>query len=232
MKIGIMQPYFFPYLGYWQLMNMVDVYVVYVDGLFRPHGWINRNRILIGDTPHYITIPVHGSEKTRIRDITIPDNGIYFKKKIVRSIEENYGKADYFDECNQLIKDAILLDENRLSDYLMKGIENIREYLEITTPLIISSSIPMDQNASAQEKIFQICSYLGGNHYINAIGGLDLYNKDQFSKKGLKLSFLKMNDFEYKQHSCEFYSGLSIIDVIMNNSRKSVKEMLEEFTLI
>lgn len=231
MKAAIMQPYFFPYLGYWQLMNAVDKYVIYDDGLFRPRGWINRNRIILDNKPYYITIPVHRSPNVRIRDMVISSDDS-FKRKMVKTLMCAYGKAPYFEECFDAISKAILNKAKVLTDYNYICIEAIRNYLNITTPLILSSNIEKDLEAEAKKKIIAICNSLGADEYINAIGGMELYNKRDFCDFGIKLSFLKSDSILYKQFNDRFLPDMSIIDVIMFNNKERVKDMLYEYSLI
>lgn len=233
MKIGIMQPYFFPYLGYWQLMNAVDKYVIYDDVNYIKRGWINKNNILInGEAKNINLILSKVSQFKHINDITIIDDDIY-KKKLYTKIKMAYSKAPYYTLIMPILEKIIFQEENNLAKYLMNSFKLINEYLNINTELILSSKIEKNDLLKGEEKIIDICKILGGTEYYNAIGGIELYNKNKFSNENIKLSFLKMdNNIIYKQFNNNFVSNLSIIDVMMFNSKIECKDLLLKFTLV
>lgn len=232
MKIGIMQPYFVPYIGYWQLMNAVDRYVIYDDVNFIKGGWINRNRILLNGQSKYINIPMVGSSPYKlINEIEVnSDQHMIMKNK--KMLESAYKKAPYYEQIVPLIDTILSCTEKTLSGYITESIKSICRYLDIETELIISSSLKKDNNLRGQEKVISICRLLGGKEYYNAIGGQALYSYQDFSDAGLKLSFLKSDEIYYKQFEHEFCANLSILDVLMFNPKEQVKEMLSLYTLI
>ncbi len=232
MRVAIMQPYFFPYIGYWQLIDAVDKFVIYDDVNYIKRGWINRNKIIENKEAHYLTLPLQKSSQNKLIneiDISDPQKN---KEKIYHRIDVAYKKAPFYDDVIKLLKTSILNTEVNLARYLINTIKLVNEYLGINTILIVSSFIKKDNSKKGQEKILEICKQLKADHYINPIGGTKLYDKEEFKKHGIKLSFLKTDDIIYKQFDNEFIPNLSIIDVMMFNSREEIKKMLEKFTLI
>lgn len=232
MKVGIMQPYFIPYIGYWQLINAVDKYIIYDDVNYIKGGWINRNRILLNGKAHYINIQMHeASPNKKINEIAINRNKAFIDKNI-RMIIAAYEKAPYFKEGYELIESILYNEQNNLAKFVTDSINEVCRYLGITTDILISSEIEKNNMLKGQEKVINICQRLGGTEYFNAIGGLDLYSYDDFINEGIELSFIKSNVIEYKQFKNDFIPNLSILDVIMFNSYKEVRKYLQEYSLI
>lgn len=233
MKIGIMQPYFFPYIGYWQLINCVDKYVIADDVNYIKNGWINRNRILIQKNPAYIKLPLVGASQNKlINEIEVSDDIQLFEKDL-KTIYCSYKKAPYFKDVYPLIEDIMLYKESNLAKYLENSIRKICKYLDIETEIIISSELNKNCNLKCQDKVIDICKILNGDEYINAIGGQKLYSKEDFMSNGIKLEFLNTDEIYYNQFSDGMIEhNLSIIDVMMFNSKEDVKKMLGEYTLI
>lgn len=232
MKVGIMQPYFLPYIGYWQLMNAVDKYVIYDDVNFIKGGWINRNRILMNGEAKMINLQMNGASPNKlINEVEVLGNPIH-NKKLLKTIESCYKKAPYYSNVFPVIENIINQDEKNLAKYLEFSIRQICEYLSIDTEIIVSSTINKNNDLRGEDKVIEICKVLGADEYFNAIGGQDLYSYDGFAVHEIKLSFLKTNSVEYKQFNNEFGSNLSIIDVMMFNSRYQIKDMFEVYELL
>mgnify|MGYP000904613535 CR=1 FL=1 len=232
MKIGIMQPYFFPYIGYWQLINAVDAFVIYDDVNYIKGGWVNRNRVLICGQAKYINLQLYKASPNRlINEIELLGNDSY-TNKLLRTIEASYRKAPFFEDIFSLIKDIVKQDERNLAKYLAYSIKKVCKYLGIETQLIMSSEVEKDKNLRGQEKIIEICKFLKGYQYINAIGGVDLYSREDFEDNKIHLNFLKTKDIKYPQFNNEFIPNLSIIDVLMFNSIEQTKRMLLCYQLI
>ncbi len=227
-----MQPYFFPYIGYWQLMNAVDEYVVYDDVNYIKGGWINRNRILVNGTPQYINLVLsQPSPYKKINEIEIgADERII--KKTLSTIKMNYGKAPYFKDVYPLLEQLILNMKGNLANYLFNSFMSINSYLDIRTKLLLSSDITKDDTLKGQDKVIEICKKLNAEKYYNAIGGMDLYSYSDFMSNGIELCFLKTDNIVYKQYNDAFQPNLSIIDVMMFNSVQEIKGMLEQYSLI
>jgi len=232
MKVGIMQPYFVPYIGYWQLLNAVDKYVIYDDVNYIKGGWINRNRILLNNQPEYFNIPMLGSSPYKLIKEVRVNNDIRLISKNLRLIEYAYKKAPYYDEIFLLIEKILKCPHEYLAPFIENSIRIICNYLEIETELIVSSSIKKDCSLKGQDKVLSICELLGATEYYNAVGGQSLYSYEDFRKKNIELKFLKTNDIEYKQFGNEFLPNLSILDVMMFNSRQEIKKMLGNYSLI
>lgn len=231
MKVGIMQPYFVPYIGYWQLINVVDKFIIYDDVNFIKGGWINRNRILMNEEAKMINVQMQGASSNKlINQIGVSDNKIV-KSKLLKSIENSYKKAPYYTNSFPIIKSIIMNKENNLSKYLAEGIIEICRYLEIDTEIIISSTLNKNNELRGQDKVIEICKLFNADGYVNAIGGKELYNYDDFTLEGLNLEFLNTGDIEYKQFENKFIPHLSIIDVIMFNSVEEIKAMLDRYIL-
>jgi hypothetical protein len=232
MRLGIMQPYFFPYIGYWQLMNVVDKYVIYDDVNFIKGGWINRNRILMSGEAKNVNLQMHGASSNKlINEVEVLRDTIY-NKKLLKTIESCYKKAPYYSEVFPIIESIITQDENNLARHLVKSIREICRYLSINTELIVSSSINKNNNLRGQDKVIEICKILGVDEYINAIGGHSLYSYNEFKSQGLELKFLRTKDVQYKQFQSEFVPNLSIIDVMMFNSIDKINEFLDNYELL
>lgn len=233
MKIAIMQPYLFPYIGYFQLMNAVDKFVILDDVNFVKRGWINRNRILVNGKAHLFTIPLKGaSQNKNIKDIQISDEENR-RDKLLKTIKLNYKKAPFFSQdVSQLVKSIISSQEKLISRMIVKSIEKINNYLNIKTIIIESSDIYNNLHLKREDRIIDICLQEKASHYINLIGGKDIYSKEAFLQKGIILHFLQPELVSYKQFDNEFIPGLSIVDVLMFNGKSDVKQFLKCYTLI
>jgi hypothetical protein len=231
MKLGIMQPYIFPYIGYFQLMNAVDEFVIYDNIEYTKKGWINRNRILVNGHDSYITLPLKkDSDYLDIRDRFLSDKWALEKKKMLNKIAGAYKKSPNFDFVFLVIKKCLEYEETNLFKFILNSINAIKEYCEIQTPLIISSIIPLDHELKSEKKVIEICKARKADIYINPIGGTQLYAKENFNAAGIELRFLKSKDIIYKQFTADFVPCLSIIDVMMFNSREEIKKYLGWFT--
>ena len=231
-KIGIMQPYFFPYIGYWQLIKAVDEFVIYDDVNYIKQGWINRNNILLNGNKHLITLPLDkASSFLLINQVKITSND-NLKQKLLRTIEQAYKKAPYFDNVFSIIQAVVMEESCLISNALINQFKLVNNYLDIKTKLIVSSDITKDNELKAQDKVIHICKLLSGTDYINAIGGQELYSKSDFEQNKLKLNFIKTKDINYLQFKNEFVPSLSIIDVMMFNSPEKINEMLDKYELL
>ena len=225
-----MQPYFLPYLGYFQLINCVDTFVIYDNIEFTKSGWIRRNRILNTDRDRYIVVPVKkASDYSQVGDLKIAET--YDHKKMLRVIKGAYERSPYFNNIFQLLEDIIPPKNNHLFDYLLCITKSLCAYLDIQTKFIISSSVSINHSLKAQEKVIALCTALNANEYINPIGGKPLYDKGSFANVGIELSFHRMSDITYNQFNAPFIPNLSIIDVMMFNSKEKMKDQLNMYEL-
>ncbi|MCB2296297.1 WbqC family protein [Clostridium tagluense] len=233
MRVGIMQPYIFPYIGYFQMINTVDKYVIYDDVQFIKGGWINRNKVLINGKASMITLKTKKDDfKLNINEISLVDNYEYEKNKVLKSIELAYSRAPYFSNTIGIIRDILNYKEKNLSKFIENSIVEICSFLDINTELIISSQIKKDTSLKAEEKVIHINKILGSDTYINVIAGMELYSKDKFKEQGIDLFFIKMKEVKYKQFNHDFIPNLSIIDVLMFNPKEEVKRLLSEYELV
>lgn len=232
-KLAVMQPYFLPYLGYFQVMNAVDKYIVYDDVNFIKGGRINRNNILIGGQSKPINLLLVGASPNKlINQIDLLHDKVQ-EGKLLRTISMNYAKAPYFAEVFPIIEAIINNPEKNLAKYLYDSFKTLCAYMGITTELILSSSLDKDCSLKAADKLYHICDIMNAGEYYNSIGGWELYSHEEFEKRGLKLHFLKMNeDISYKQFGDDFVPYLSIIDVMMFNPVDKIQEYLNMYTLL
>jgi hypothetical protein len=229
MKLGIMQPYFFPYVSYFQLIHAVDCFLIYDDVNYIKQGWINRNRILLNNNAHVFTLNLIGASSfKRINQIITGNN----KGKLLKTVEQAYAKAPYYENVMPVIGEILQCEETNLARYLASGIIMVCQFLGINTKILLSSEIEKQQGVKGQEKIIHICQLFKADTYINAIGGTELYSKERFSDEGIDLFFIRSKDIRYKQFKHEFIPWLSIIDVMMFNSKASIIAMLGDIELI
>ena len=230
MKIGIMQPYFLPYLGYWQIMNMVDKYIVYDNIQYTKKGWFNRNRFLQNGHDELFSINLEkASDFLDVRERNI--SPVFNRVKLLEQFKNSYRKAPYFKENFPLIEHIVMYPEKNLFKYLFNSIQTVHDAFDMKSELIISSDVDIDHSKKAAEKVKALVLAVGGNEYINPIGGVDLYSYIDFKKSGIDLKFHKISDIKYKQFDNEFIPCLSIVDVLMFNSIQKTKEMLNAYTL-
>lgn len=228
-----MQPYFFPYIGYFQLINSVDEFIIYDNIQYTKKGWINRNRILVNGKDQLITLPIKkDSDYLNVIERELSESWDKDKNKILNTIKSSYSKAPYFKEIFELISQCLNISERNLFRFIYGNIILINNYLDIKTPIVISSTVNIDHDLKSQDKVLVLCKSRNATQYINSIGGVELYNKEIFSQQGIKLNFIKSNPIQYKQFHSIFIPWLSIIDVLMFNSKEKVKEYLNNYTLI
>ena len=230
MILGANQPYFIPYIGYWQLINAVDIFVFADDYNFIKNGWISRNRILVNGEPQYFNLSIqHASQNKWINELFLCDIPVEQKMK---QLENAYRKAPYYNDGMWLMEDILQVDEKNLAIFLEHSIKKICGYLDICTKFMRSSQLEHNHELKREYRIYDMCKRLGADTYYNAIGGQQLYSHEEFQNQGIKLGFLKSNHVVYKQYGEEFIDNLSIIDVIMFISKKQIKKMLSEYTII
>lgn len=227
MKLAIMQPYFVPYIGYFQLMNAVDEFVVYDNIQFTKKGWINRNRILANGKDEFLTLQLKkDSDYVNVVDRQLAEVWPAERKKLLNWIKEQYRKTPFFNSAFPLIERVLLFEDFNLFNFILNSLLQTQVFLEIPTPLIVSSTINIDHSLKGQEKVLAICKARRATIYINPIGGVELYKKEEFRENGIDLLFLRTTNVAYKQFEHEFVPFLSILDVLMFNSKEKVREYL------
>ena len=237
MILGIMQPYFFPYIGYWQLMNAVDKYVIADDLNFIKGGYINRNRILCNGEPSYFRLPVQKiSQNKPICEHTIGLDEAEIHK-LLQALTCSYKHAPYYDRTFEHVKEVLdygLTDEGKnLSVFLENANRKTAEVLGITTPIYVSSrDLKLDDSYKREFFVVEMCKRMGATEYYNAIGGTKLYCQKFFRENGLGLKFVKTDEsIKYNQYGEDFVPNLSIIDIMMFCSTEESTELLTRFTL-
>lgn len=233
MKVGIMQPYFMPYIGYWQLIYAVDKFVLLDDVNYIMRGYINRNSILLDRKPYKFTIPIRKASQNKLILDTKLNFSIENKRKFLRTICSAYKKAPYFSEVMPLVEEIIEYPEDDLTIYIFNSIKVILDYLNVKKSIYISSMLPKKQGLKAEERIIEICKVISADVYINPHGGKKLYVREHFEREGIELYFLevKENRICYDQGIKEFKKNLSIIDILMFNHKIKVQEFLKEYDL-
>ncbi len=229
MKLGIMQPYFLPYIGYFQLIKAVEKYIIYDDVQYIKGGWINRNRMLLEGKDFMFNLLLSGASSNKlINEIEVAPSQL----KLLKTIESAYKKAPCFNEVYLLIEKIINYSDKNLGKYIGNSITQIADYLGLKTEFIYSSDIEKKNELRAEEKVLHLCGLLKATEYFNAIGGQELYSKEEFKQKNIDLKFLKTKLVEYKQFNNEFVPFLSILDVLMFNSPIEINGMLDNYELI
>lgn len=224
-----MQPYFFPYIGYFHLMKEVNVFVIADDLHYIKNGYINRNSILLNNEIFKITLQLNGASQNKfINEIEVGNNN----SKLLETIRRAYKKAPYFNDVFPLIEEIMLNEEKNLARFLGDSLMKISNYLNIEVEILYSSEIDKDNSLTYDDRIIDICKRLDMNCYINAIGGKVLYSKDTFMKQDLELYFINSHMSEYKQFNDNFIPNLSIIDLMMFNSKENLTKLLDQYELV
>ncbi len=227
-----MQPYFFPYIGYFQLINFVDRFVVYDDVSFINRGWVNRNHFLLNCKSFRFTVPlIEASQNKLINEICVLKDEKW-KIKMLKTFELAYKKAPNYSAIYLLFDKILSSKYDTISQLNFLSIKEICEYLELNTILELSSLIGNKNNLRGQHRILDICKNMNAVHYINPIGGEKLYDKTFFNESGVSIKFLKTSDIIYHQFGGAFVSNLSIIDVLMFNDKEEINGLLKSFTLV
>lgn len=216
MKLAIMQPYFLPYIGYFQLIAAVDTFIVYDNVKYTKKGWINRNRMLQNGKDVMFSLPLKsGSDSLDVYERELATD--FNRDKLLNQIKGTYRRAPYFEQTFPLIEQIVRHEDTNLFRFLHHSIVKTCEYLDIKTKIKVSSGITIDHDLKNQAKVLALCEAVGARMYVNAIGGMELYVKETFLEKGIDLKFVKSKPFEYPQFGDAFVPWLSIIDVMMFN---------------
>lgn len=230
--VAIMQPYFLPYIGYFQLIASADLFILYDNIKYTKKGWINRNRLLQNGQDVMFSLPLKSdSDQLNVIDRELASS--FNREKLLHQFQGAYQRAPFFKQTYPLIEQIVRYNDTNLFGFLYHAIRKICEYLAITTEIKISSEIAIDHNLKGQEKVLALCTAVGANTYVNAIGGKDLYSKEVFHSKGIDLKFIQSHAFVYPQFDNEFVPWLSIIDVMMFNSITKIQATIhDDFDLI
>ena len=233
-RLAIMQPYFFPYIGYWQLINAVDCFILFDDAQYMRHGWVNRNRILKpGGGWQYILVPLQKHEmKESIKNVQVhPEK--QWRELIVGQLAHYKKKARFFNDTIEIVKNILFgNDEQNIAAINYFTIRSLCAYLDIKTEIIVSSERTFDYSkvGDAGEWALRMTEQMGASEYINPASGAELFDFGKFSTSKIKLSFLKTDEIVYSQRGT-FESSLSIIDVLMFNGVEGTKELLSKYSV-
>lgn len=235
MTLAIMQPYLFPYIGYFQLINAVDKYVIYDDVSFIKGGWINRNNLLVNNKSCLFTVPLEKPSSFININQTNINLKLYelWRNKFLKTVEQSYKKAPNYSKVVELL--SVILDHKgvqTISILALKSIISICNYLEMETKIIPSSEVFNNNHLNGQNRVLDICKQLEAKTYINPNGGASLYSKKDFKANSINLCFIKTKNIHYKQFTEEFTPWLSIIDILMFNSILETKELLKQYELL
>lgn len=211
-----MQPYFLPYIGYFQLIAAADMFVVYDNIKYTKKGWINRNRILQNGEALTVSLPL--KKDSDYLDICERELAPSFNRnKLLNQFSGAYRRAPYFLQTFPLLEQIVLFEDANLFRFLLHSVGKTCKHLGITTEIRTSSDIAIDHNLKSEDKVLALCDAVGATTYVNAIGGLDLYGTDAFRQRGIDLKFLRSRQIEYPQFDAKFIPWLSIIDMMMFN---------------
>jgi hypothetical protein len=228
MKVAIMQPYILPYIGYFQLINISDVFVVYDNIKYTKKGWINRNRLLLDGKDEYFSIPLKSdSDQLNIVNRELSATFTAEAHKILRRINLSYKKAPFFADVFPVAEQIFSAKETNLFSFLHQSILLTTDYLGLDTKIVVSSTLNIDHSLKSQDKVLALCKATSATSYINPIGGVSLYSKDAFSEQDIQLHFLRSKSFEYAQSVPGFTPWLSILDVMMHNDKNTIKNYLD-----
>lgn len=231
MIVAIMQPYFMPYLGYFQLINAADHFVYLDDVNFIKRGWINRNCLLKDGQRELFSIPLKKlSQNKYISQIEVNDDG--WQEKLLEKIRHYYGKAPQYPRVAPLLDAIVHSKGDSIAELAITSIEETLRFLGLPKATSRSSRLALAAGLRGQDRLIAICSTLGADQYVNTIGGLDLYHPEDFSREGISLRFLQAGLPAYPQFSADFEPGLSIIDVLMFNRPAEIISMLDACSFI
>lgn len=233
MKVAMMQPYLFPFLGYFQLLNAVDVFVFADDVNFIKGGFIHRNKILFQNEEFYITVPCEKKSQNKlINEVRLSTKTKGYPDNILLTIKQAYAKAPFITDVFPIIESIFNSGVDNISTLAAASVESVSNYLELNVDFKFSSaSFNHTKGLEKSIRLIKITKELGGDTYMNPIGGTKIYDKEIFENQGIKLYFLESEAITYPQFNDNFIPNLSIIDVIMFNSREDVNKLLNKYRL-
>ena len=235
-KVGIMQPYLFPYLGYFQLIQATDKWVVFDDIQFSKKSWVNRNRILHPEESkewQFFTLPLSKySLGTNINELRI-NSKIKWKEQFFGKLTHYKNKAPFYNETIAFLQATLSFETESVSDFIAHCLNETCNYLSIPYSPIIFSSMSMSKNNiyDSGDWALQISKYLGASEYINPVAGEKIFNVNKFNDHKIKLTLLTSDLKNYSQKRKDFCSSLSIIDIMMWNNLADIKHMLSLYSL-
>ena len=231
--LAIIQPYFYPYIGYFQLIQAANKIIFYDDVSYVKKGWINRNKILINGSDFTFTIPLKSASQNKVINDIVPMIDSGYKRKFLAQIKSAYQKAPYYQYVIDLLQDVIDRQYDNISEMAISSILSVFDYLGKEINWSRSSVCsPTTKGMERSDRLIQITKDQGYQKYVNPIGGQTLYNKEYFINSGVELYFVNSKEFRYKQFDNEFVPHLSIIDILMFNDKTFVKELFDAYYLV
>ncbi|PFG53724.1 WbqC-like protein [Marinobacter sp. LV10R520-4] len=228
MKIAVMQPYLFPYIGYFQLIYAADLFLIYDDVSYIKQGYINRNSLLSPNGATRFTVPVPGASSNKlISDLQFSMD----VTKVLKTIKQSYSKAPYFETVFPLIHEILEHEDRSIASVCMKSYETIFSYLRLDKQFKKTSEIEYDRSDSARDRLIALCHKFKADCYINAPGGRSLYATSDFAEHGVELKFIDSLPVEYDQGGGEFVPNLSIIDVLMHCTPGKAASLVTRYEL-
>jgi WbqC-like protein family len=225
MKLAIMQPYFLPYIGYFQLIGAADTFVVYDNIKYTKKGWVNRNRMLRNGEDVMFSLPL--AKDSDSLDIVERELAADFdREKLLNQFKGAYSKAPHFDVTFPVLARIVRNDERNLFRYIYQSITELCDHLGLATEIRISSEIDIDHDLKSQDKVLALCKARGADSYINPIGGLELYRRADFAAQSIALQFIETKPFDYPQFAGPTVPSLSIADILMFNPLNEVKDRI------
>lgn len=234
-KVAIMQPYFFPYIGYFSLIKHTDEFMIFDSVQFIRHGWIERNRILKqGGGWLYVKVPLKKfDQKTFIQDVEI-DNSQDWKAKILAQLQVYKKVAPFYNQTKALVDDIFKDDYTNIVTLNKVIMEKICSYIGFHPNITVYSELDLEIEPpqAPDEWALNICKALSDvGEYWNQPGGASFFDKSKYDAANLDLKFIHVSLEQYDQKNEAFEPGLSILDVLMFNSPEKINEMLDNFEL-
>lgn len=228
MRIGILQPGYLPWLGFFEQMYNTDVFVILDDVQYDKKSWRNRNKIRTKDGWIWLTVPVFtkGSFSQRIQEVCI-NNEIPWQRKHLKSLETNYQKAPYYKDYIDFFSELYAKEWKYLLDLDMEIIEFVKVQLKLNARMIFSSNLapcaedPANGGAK-NEKIINICKKLGADTLYDGESAESFIDKALFAKEGITVEFQHYNHPVYAQLFQPFMPYMSIVDLLFNCGNASL----------
>ena len=233
-RLAVMQPYVFPYLGYFQLIRAVDRFVIFDDVHFIKRGWIHRNAILSNGQALRFTIPLNRASQHKLINETElhPVEYAAWQQKFLKTLRQNYKSAPHFASVFSIVEKVLNEPGPTIATLATASLRAVADYLQLSTTFVVSSSLTYDRNTKGQEKILTIVQEQEASVYINPPGGAELYEPKAFAEKEVWLQFIQPHEVSYPQFKEPFVPNLSILDVMMFNDSSQIQQLLQQYDLI
>jgi hypothetical protein len=233
MKLAIMQPYLFPYLGYFHLVHASDSFVFYDDVNYIKNGWINRNRLLLAGAARYFTVPLSGASPfASIRDTRVQTDDLRWRRKLFDTFRMAYAGAPGRAGAMELVEKVLSTPTDSIADMARNSVTSVLEYLGLSRRIVESSCIYGNAQLRGTARVVDICRREHATQYINLTGGRELYEEEDFRAAGIELGFVESRFAPYSQPAEPFVPGLSILDLLMRCPRDEVLEMVADYRVV